>query len=328
MKTALGVPTKIGCSRVLVTLFTLHLQSVKPAAAEFLRLMEQQVLERNDEVSKGYAQAASYIMRAANEAAQQGFINHLIRTYFGGGGDEMSRQKTADAVVALSKLSPDQFSSQEAVLLPFSYVAASDLDEYVRTGFNEVWGLHAGSARTAARNVPEICNLIQRCLDTTQWAIRHTGALAAGRLVKDVAKASDTSGQMSQANAQTIWPVLDRSLGLKTFSGKEKVLEALAVFADKAKALWINDEAMAAKLKQVVIRESKRNNDEYRVHAFKSLWEVSKAMEQEDMLTNIAAVVTPHLDELLDENRMEVDPKEKENSKEKEDVATRTARAG
>jgi proteasome component ECM29 len=319
IKTAIGMPTKIGCSRVLSTLFTRHANDIRPVSARFLQLMEKQTLDKNDEVSQAYARAAAYMMRVVPDSAKQRFCEQFIKLYVQS-EEESRRQKISDVIVALAKVSPDHFTSQETLLLPFSYLGSHDVDDYASKVFKEVWNQHAGSNRTVVRYIPEIVALVERCLDTTQWSLRHTGAFAVAAMVADVSKASDATGEISEANLKAIWPVFDKTLALKTFEGKEKLLESFPDFVEKGKALWGNDAQVAAQMKKIAIREAKRNNEQYRVHAFKCLWRFAKAREDLDMLEDIVQIVKPYLDELLDEDKMDVDSKE--------DLVIKTAKNG
>lgn len=321
MKNAVGMPTKIGCSRVLSTLATRHASDFEPYSARFLRMMEKQTLDRNDEVSKAYARGAAYIIRVAPAEAKERFIEHFTSLYFSS-EDEARREKVADIMLALSKISPDHFNALEARLLPFAYLASHDTDEYVQRELEEVWGKHAGSSRTVSRYVPEIVALVERSLDTAQWALKHAGALTVAAMVVAVTGASDATGQVSTSSVRAIWPVLDKSLALKTFPSKEKLLEALPDFVAKGKAFWQADAQLAAQLKKIAVREAKRNNDAYRVHAFRCLWRFTAARDDLDMLDEIMSIVSPYLDELKDEDRMEVDAKDG-----KEDLVRRTAAA-
>ncbi|KAF5018675.1 hypothetical protein F66182_9350 [Fusarium sp. NRRL 66182] len=311
IKSAIGMPTKIGCSRVLTTLFTRHTNEIKDVGNRFLQLMEKQTMDKNDEVSQAYARATAYMMRAASDAAKNRFCKRFIDMYFDA-EEESRRQKTADVIVALAKVSPDHFTALETKLLPFAYLGSHDTDEYTSKVFKEVWSQHAGSARTVVRYVPEIVALVERCLDTAQWALRHGGAFTVAAMVSGVASASDASGQISDANLAKIWPVFEKTLALKTFSGKEKLLDSYPQFIEKGRSLWTTDSKIAAQMKKIALREAKRNNDEYRVHAFRCLWKFAKARDDIDLLDEIAEIVTPHLEELKDEDedKMEIDSKE------------------
>ncbi|KAI7785623.1 proteasome component [Diaporthe eres] len=326
IKTALGMPTKVGCARLLGTLATRHTNDFRPYADRFLRLLEKQCLDRNDEVSQGYAKAAAYIMRHAPSEAKERFIAKFETLYFNA-EDEARRQKVADVVLSLSKISPDHFNALEGSLLPFSYLGMHDLDEYVAKAFKEVWETHAGSSRTATRFVPEIEALVQRALETPQWSLKHGGALTAASAMSAVAAvAGDNPGSSgSVAHLARLWPAFDRALALKTFSGKEKLLDALADVASKGKAFWEGDAAVAAQMKKVVLREAKRNNEAYRVHAFRCLWRCAAAREDVDLWEEAVGIACPFLEEYADEDRMDVDGDSGKAAKEKEVFVYKTA---
>ncbi|EFW99889.1 proteasome component [Grosmannia clavigera kw1407] len=322
MKTAVGMPTKIGCSRVLSTLATRHTTEFGPFAGRLLRQLEKQALDRNDEVSQSYAKAAAYVMRCAPDEARVHFVERFIELYFGS-EDEHRRQKVADAVLALSKMSPDHFNALEGRLLPFAYVSSHDPDDYVRKASEEVWSKHAGSSLSVARYVPEIAELVRRSLETAQWALKHAGALTAADAVKAVLGASSLSGQVNEGHLRQLWPLYERGLALKTFAGKEALLAALPDFVAKSRALWMADSKMAAALRKIVLVEAKRNNAEYRVDAFQCLWKVAAERKDIDLWPEAVAIVRPHLEALLEEDtgkkdRMDLDSGKDGDSKKKE----------
>ncbi|KAL2147684.1 hypothetical protein VTI28DRAFT_7036 [Corynascus sepedonium] len=343
VKTALGMPTKIGCARVLSTLATRHALSFAPYSSVFLGLLEKQALDRNDEVSQNYARAAAYLIRIVPAPdAKARFADSLASIYLAS-EDEVRRQKAADAVLALAKVSPDHFAALETRLLPLSFVARHDADEYVRTAARQAWDAHAGSTGlTVVRYLREITALAERCLDAAQWAVRHAGALAIATAVAAVVDAGETSGRANVEALQAVWPVYDRALALRTFDGKEQLLEPLPGFVKATRGLWEGSTgtkeaaaAFGAHLRRVVVREAKRNNDTYRPHAFACLWKVSAVREDLEMVEEITEVVGDHLAVVVGEEEgerngkgdaMDLDEPESRKSRRGElDLQSRTA---
>ncbi|KAK4156631.1 proteasome component ECM29 [Chaetomidium leptoderma] len=309
IKAALGMPTKIGCARVLSTLATRHGPSFAPYSPVFLTLMEKQTLDRNDEVSQNYARAAAYLLRIVpTPEAKIRFADRLVQLYLDS-EDEARRQKVADAVLALSKISPDHFNALEGQLVPFAFLARHDTDDYVRREGQEVWDTHAGSTSlTVVRHLAEVVALVERCLGTPQWALKHAGALAIASAVAAVVAAGDGSGRVNSGNLRAVWPAYERALALKTFEGKEKLLEPLAGFVKASRELWGVDKELAGQLRKVAVREAKRNNDAYRPHAFTCLWKVAAVRDDLELLGEIAEIVEPCLvEEEEDQDAMDVD---------------------
>ncbi|KAL2136192.1 hypothetical protein VTI74DRAFT_5070 [Chaetomium olivicolor] len=327
IKTALGMPTKIGCARVLSTLATRHALSFAPYSLPFLTLMEKHALDRNDEVSQNYARAAAYLVRVvpAPEAKPR-FADRLVTLYLAS-EDESRRQKVADAVLALSKISPDHFTALETQLLPFAFLAKHDTDEYVCKEAGEVWAAHAGStALTVVRYLREIVGLAERCLGTPQWALKHAGALAVAAAVGGVVAAGEASGRVNAEALRAVWPVYDKALALKTFEGKEKLLEPFPGFVKASREWWEGDGNMAGELKRVAVREAKRNNEGYRPFAFGCLWRVAEVRDDLELVDEIKGIVGPYLTvEEEDGDAMDVDqPKGRKGARGGLNVRSRT----
>jgi proteasome component ECM29 len=67
MKSAVGLPSKVGSSRILVSLSTRRMAIFKPVADDFMKLIEKLVLDRNETVASSYAAAAGYVARHASD---------------------------------------------------------------------------------------------------------------------------------------------------------------------------------------------------------------------------------------------------------------------
>ncbi|KAK4200021.1 putative proteasome component ECM29 [Triangularia verruculosa] len=310
IKTAIGMPTKIGCGRAIWTLSTKHGINFEKHAPTFLNLMEKHALDRNDVVSQGYARATAYLLRVAPDAAKQSFIEKFINLYLES-DTETRRQKVADVVLALSKISPDHFNALETLLIPFSFLGKHDTDEYTQKAFKEVWDTHAGTHLTVTKYLKEIVALAEKTLSTAQWALKHGGALTVADAAESVGGATTLTHHTNVEHLKTLWPVYDRALVLKTFPGKEKLLDPFPKFVELSKDLLEMDASLAAAYKKVAVREAKRNNDAYRPHAFECLWRVAAAWDGfGDMLPDIKNIVAPYLEieeEGKDGDAMDVD---------------------
>ncbi|RYO74349.1 hypothetical protein DL764_010874 [Monosporascus ibericus] len=295
LKSAIGMQTKVGCGEVLSTLALRHSILLPPYNAAFLKAMETQILDRNHEASKAYARSSAYLLRSASPETRDRFSARLADLYFAA-EDDARRQKVADAVLAIAKVSPDAFTDLEARLLPFAYLARHDTDEYVAEEFEAVWSQHAGGSHTVKRFVDEIADFVERGLGTSKWALQHGAALAIASTVTALAGATDSNAQFGDAALRRIWPVLDRSLALKTFRGKEKLVAAFPVFVRHSRSLWSSDAAVAAQTKRIALREAKRNNEDYRPHALEALGDFAAAREDLDMYKDVVELVKDHLD--------------------------------
>ena len=87
LKSAMGLPSKVGSSRVLVSLSTRRMVLFQPYADEALKWIEKLVIDRNETVSSSYAAAAGYVARGASDKQLTRLINFAKRLYFESEGD-------------------------------------------------------------------------------------------------------------------------------------------------------------------------------------------------------------------------------------------------
>ncbi|KAI0538113.1 ECM29 protein [Xylaria digitata] len=294
IKSALGMQTKIGCSEVLSTLVLRHSIFLTPYNAMFVKSLHTQILDRNNEVSKSYAKSAAYLLRSASSETRDRYTTRLIDLYFAA-EDEVRRQKVADAVLAIAKVSPDAFTDLETRLLPFAYFAKFDTDEYVSEVCDAAWNQHAGGNHTVKRYTNEISSLVSKGLETSKWALQHAAAFTVASMVTALSNAAGKGGQFSESDIQQIWSVFDKALSLKTFKGKERLVAAYPLLIKHSKKLWEGNAATSAQTKKIAIREAKRNNAEYRPFAVEALAEYAAVREDLDMYAEVVALVSEYL---------------------------------
>jgi proteasome component ECM29 len=302
IKTAVGMPSKVGCSGVLVSLATRHSFVFRPHADIFLKAIEKAVLDRNSTVSAAYARSAGYISRLASDQQLLRLANYSKKLYFSA-EDETRRQISADITYAISKFATDRFNSLAVEFLPFVFMAKHDFDEHVKDQFEKTWDENVGGSRAVLLYLKDIISLSSEHLDSQKWAIKHTAALT----IADVLTSTGT--EMSSANSEIIWPALEKALALKTFDGKEKILDGFVKFTKSAKTFWEKNSAVSAQMKKIAIREAKRNNDVYRPHAFSSLGEYAATRTDADIFDDVYKIVEPVLRDLADDNKMDTDEK-------------------
>lgn len=318
IKTAVGMPSKMGCSGVLVSLATRHSYVFRPHADVFLNDIEKAVLDRNSTVSAAYARAAGYIARLASDQQLLKLAAYSKALYFSA-EDETRRQISADIIYAVSKFGTDRFNALASDFLPFVFMAKHDFDEHVKDQFEKTWDENVGGSRAVLLYLKEILALSSEHLDSPKWTIKHTAALTIAEVVASAGADTSTS------NAEIVWPALEKALALKTFDGKEKILDAFIKLTKSGKALWEKDASIAAQMKKIAMREAKRNNEAYRSHAFTSLGEYAEARTDIDMFDEVFEIIGPRLEELTDEDKMDTTDDKPSSTTISKDTATLTA---
>jgi len=238
MKSAVGLPSKVGCSRVLVSLSTRRNILFKPYADSFLRLIEKQVQDRNDTVASSYAAAAGYVARTASDKQVLHLAAFAQKLYFeseGARDTAVPRRCVAAGEImhAVSKHASDRFGALAADLIPFVFVGKHDDDATVKELFQETWDDNVGGSRAVSLYLEEIIQLAVQHLDSPLWVVKHTSAKA----IADATTAVAGLGMDDKA-AGILWPALDKALSGKTWEGKEVVLEAFVRFVEAGRSYW------------------------------------------------------------------------------------------
>lgn len=301
MKNAVGLPSKVGCSRVLVTLSTRHNFLFKPYADGFLKLIQKYVHDRNDTVSSSYAAAAGYVARLASDKQLLATIAFCHKLYFDS-EDDKSRLAAGDIVLSISKNAADRFTSLSSDLLPFVFLAKHDTHEQIKKLFEDTWSDNVAGSRAVLLYLKEIVALADKHLESQKWVLKHTAAKTIADAIMSIATGSE---EIDKANAETVWPSLDRAMGGKTWEGKEVVLEAFVGFVERGKSLWTVDTKVAKQIEKVAIREAKRQNKAYRPHALDALGKVCKARKDLELSSTVIDIVKSVLDEVLGDDQDE-----------------------
>ncbi|KAF2206012.1 ARM repeat-containing protein [Delitschia confertaspora ATCC 74209] len=309
IKSAVGLPSKVGCARLLMTLSTRHSFQFKPYADGFLKLIEKHVRDRNDTVSSSYGASAGYIARLASDKQLLSTIRFCNRLYFEF-EDDKARLAAGDILLSISKHAADRFNSLQVSLLPFVFLAKHDGHEQVKKLFEETWSDNVSGSRAVLLYLKEIVTLADKYLDSQKWALKHAAARTVADAVMSVTP--NASDEVFGPNAEIIWPVLDKALSGKTWEGKEVVLGAFVRFVERGKSFWNENKAVAKQIEKVAVREAKRQNMVYRPFALDALAKVTHAMKDLELSQTVENIVEGILDELIpsegdDGEKMDVD---------------------
>ncbi|KAJ6155055.1 hypothetical protein N7470_005621 [Penicillium chermesinum] len=296
LRSAVGLPSKVGSSRVLV-LLSMKTLLFRPYADRFIQLLCKYVVDRNETVSASYCTSLGYLMRLASDERVLQTIEYAKKLYLDA-EDATPRAIAAEILYASSKLSNDRFMAFATAALPFVFVCKHDADDHVKEEFEKTWQDNVGGSRAVALYIREIVSLVSDNLDSARWAIKHTAARAISQAILALDQEVDLP------TAQLVWPVLEKALAGKTWEGKEVVLTALVKFSRQGKALWADQPEQSELMKKITIREAKRANAAYRPHGLRALGEIALA-RQVDFMPQALEIVPGVVEEFDDQ--MEID---------------------
>ena len=224
VKTVIGLPSKAGVSRVLVTLATRHKHLFQPHADGHLRVMRRQLLDRNDTISTTAAATCGYLCRIASDAEVMKLLQYSRKLYFDS-EDDRHRVISGEILLSIGKYATDRFASFASISLPFAFFGSHDGYSSVKELFKSAWEDNVGGSRAVLLYLHEIIDLSVLHLDSTRWSVKHTAALT---IADTIRSAGD---EIAVADSELIWPALKAALDGKTWEGKEQVLGALVLFA-------------------------------------------------------------------------------------------------
>ncbi|OQO09014.1 hypothetical protein B0A48_05905 [Cryoendolithus antarcticus] len=320
MRTVVGLPSKVGASRVLVSLSTRRMPVFKPVADDFLKLLEKLVIDRNETVSSSYAVAAGYVARGTSDKAILRLVTFAKKMYFESDGDReaVTPRKSVTAgelMFALAKHSSDRFNNLASSILPFIFVAKHDSNKTVKEQFHNTWEEAVAGSRAVLLYLHEILTLADTHLDSAQWVLKQTAARTVADAVMSIA-ASDNG--ISPDTAKVLWPSLEKALGGKTWEGKEVVLGAFVKFVQTAKTWYLKEATVADAITKIAVREAKRQNVAYRPHALQTVAQVSDARDDVEISKTVLEIVTSLFDAELQGDKMDVDEDAAKASKDNE----------
>jgi proteasome component ECM29 len=306
-KTVIGLPSKIGLSRVLVTLTVRHSILFRPYADRFIQLVRSNILDRNETVSVAYSMSLAYLMRLASEKQVMETMLYAKALYFA--SEEPSHRVVAAEIIhAISKVSSDVFMRFATAFLPFAFIGKHDDLEDVKSRFEQAWKDNVGGSGAVALYLSEIVDLIASNISSTHWPIKHACCLA----VADLVASMQSQRQYSPAQAGAIRPVVEAALAGKTWDGKEKVVAAFPRFVEAAGSLW-TEENFWTQMKAISIREARRTNATYRPHAITALGNFAEIRADPGLTADIMLLMESVVEEIIveDRDRMDVDSKER-----------------
>ena len=241
IKTSIGLPSKVGASRTVVSLATRRSHLFRPYADGFLKLLRGQVLDRNDTVATAAAAACGYLARTASQDEVLRLFAYATRLFVES-VDDRHRVAAGELVAAVAKHASDRFAAIGSTALPFAYLGMHDEHDEARELFKAAWEENTGGSRAVRLYLREILQLTKPLLESPKWSVSHASALT----IANVVRAVNAGGAMTEADASLIWPPLEQAIGGKTWPGKEKVLGAVVLFAKSSASLDTNGEMSAA----------------------------------------------------------------------------------
>lgn len=243
VRKSVGLPSKVGASRVLVALAVRHMHQVTPSFADALLVASQrQINDRNDTIAQSFATSCGYLCRLGSDKAVLKYIKDLQEQYFTA-ENERPRLISGFCVNAISKHAADRFQNLAVSLLPFVFIAKHDSEKTVEDQFGLVWSDNTGGSGAVRLYIKEILDMASSRLSSQQWIIRQVAAQsvadASNTISEDLLAPSSSSSGGTSIDVAKLFDILIEACSGRSWSGKEQVLKALVLLASKAKNSYV-----------------------------------------------------------------------------------------
>lgn len=230
MRSAIGMASSVGCSRVLVALCAKPML-FRRYADRFSQLAMKHVLDRNETIGASYSTALGYLARLSSDSQILKTIEHAKSLYFDA-EDEHNRAIAGEITNSMSKNANDRVNSLAATFLPFIFIGEHDTHTEVKDIFSKVWSDNVSGPRIVKLYLNEILELVSGNLESPRWAVRHACALAVADAV------SSLDDPIDLEVAELLWPQLQKAVAGRTWDGKGAVLEGFMRFAKVGQKFW------------------------------------------------------------------------------------------
>ena len=310
-KESIGLPSKVGLARVMVTLVVRHQHSFKPFADRFALLTRKSMVDRNETVSVSFATALAYLTRIVSEKQIRIIAKYVKELYFES-DSESNRALAGEFLQAFSKVSNDTLKRYVTMFVPLIFIGQSDIVKTVQENFSTTWKDNFGGSRSVSLYLSEIVDLLTASIKSNRYSTKHACCLAVASLITSV----DSNEQLSQGQAERLWLLIQQALTGKTWEGKEKVILAYPRFIKIAQSLR-TEQQYEQESKKIAFREAKRTNAQYRPHAITALADFVKARSDLNLASEVLPILSNVVDEIIadDADKMDLDTKDEASVK-------------
>ncbi|CAG8663072.1 17683_t:CDS:10, partial [Racocetra persica] len=266
VRKGVGLPTKAGCARFLVSLCLKKASILKPHADTIMKALSGAILDTSPAVRKSYAIAVGYIAHLSSNNTLIRLIEHLKKVYCENNEQEI-RSISGITALEVSKHASDKLKQIYVEILPLAYYGLHDSDTGIKNVWNEVWDENTtGSTSAIKLYLKELIDLLSTLLESPLWQTKHQAATT----IADIAKIIEKS--LLPYMTQVI-PLLMNSLSGRTWVGKEALVEALVIASISCKEYFDNDNTRVQlnDVSKILIRESKKTNKLYKRNCIDNL---------------------------------------------------------
>ncbi|KAL0121628.1 hypothetical protein PUN28_006856 [Cardiocondyla obscurior] len=315
IKYSIGFGTKIACSHFVILLST-HLKTeLQPYSAKVLSALLNGLLDRNAAVRKNNAVSIGHIVGSAKDSSLDKLFNTL-NTWYLEREDDAIRLAIGQTLQSINNYNQEKLKNYKKIVIPLAFFAmhAEKIpgNESTVELWTDFWNeITPGTEAGIVQNLRAITDILHKALESASWTTKVQAANAVHTVALKLGPNIDTEAR------NTLLKILTDGLRGRTWNGKERLLNALAMLACNSKEALNADTALLDTIVVTLHRESKKENAEYRRHALQAFATVLHELDI-DRFTEIYEIVQEILIKVSDKNNDDEEDTVEENRKKKE----------
>jgi len=320
IRTGVGLPTKVGCCKLISSLLYSKKFSDIPATltSKLVSALINYLKDKSPIVRKNAATAIANLAKVISDRSMRSLIDHLIDLY---NDPELEFQISgAFAFLELAKRAPDQLKSHYPRVLPLFYLGKHADEDKEITGdtngvslrklYREIWEECGGAVGSVRLYLSAIVSMLSAHLSSNSWSQKKQAALA----MKEMAETLD-EGDLCRFCDELLRLLLEIGLPGRQWKGKESVLAAISAISNSCKDLLVKNTSSAYSVHMLVTAVGKecqkRTDKEYRRHALISLASLLKTFSTMNFFEVVKVILFPIASGEEEIQPEEDDPKEK-----------------
>ncbi|CAG8551849.1 6467_t:CDS:10 [Diversispora eburnea] len=238
IRKGIGLPTKAGCARLLVTLSQRKAPILRPFADNIMKALSGALLDPSPAIRKSYAVAIGYVAHLSTDNTLIKFMSHLKKVYCDNSEQEI-RSITGITVLEISRHASDELKRIYVEIMPLVYYGMHDPEINIKNVWTEVWDENtSGSTGAIKLYLNELIELLSKLLESPSWTTKRQAALtiADEALIEALTSSSIFCKEYFESNEylqlDEISKVLIRETKKTNKQYKRHCMDNLGLFAD------------------------------------------------------------------------------------------------
>lgn len=287
IKTSVVLGTKIATAH-FVCLISVHLsKDMTPLVGKYLSASVTALSDRNTVVRKYYASAIGHLIGNAKETTVVSLFKKLNTLYF---EDQSGKSRSIVLTLnAINKKHADIIKDYSSAIMPLIFFAkheeVNEENKPTVEMWQELWNDVSFGDSMLQLYLNDIVAVLESSLNSQSWLLKAQS----GSSIRTIAKRLESSLK-EEDRARLIELVLANVSG-RTFSGKERLVEALAALCSKSSNKELNH-----RLIEAVLRECRKEEEIYKTKVLKCLGDVLETLDEENRFEDVYNLVWDLLD--------------------------------